>query len=257
MEVLYKKSKQGSAKYNEDRYGHTDSIAWVIDGATNIFQTEIFGDNDTEYITDLMNHSISKVVEQNKDHSLKDIMAKSCSLVEKRIMQEAPEYNELPEYARVSFSITLVKSIDSKIDYFKLGDCILNPYDCGKIQDPRLERCQCGDYEKILQNYSQRLPIFQETRKLLNAKNGYPVGTIDGKGINNAFVGNFEPIKPFALYTDGFEDLLIKYKMSICDIVDDHSLIDEVFHLEERQGFTEKNKVYGKKDDATILILNK
>ena len=74
-----------------------------------------------------------------------------------------------------------------------------------------------------------------------NKPDGYPIGSLDAQSIYAALFGTIENVKTFQLMSDGY----FKYYDKI---------IEPIKILEKIQSDINQNEIYGKKDDASLIV---
>ena len=255
MEILYDLTLSGSAeRKNEDTYGHYNNYAWVIDGATNVFNTQIFNHNDTAYMVERINESIIDQLKLNSNQSIQSVLLNALKRLESDIKASYPDYFSQPSYQQVSFTIAMIRVMSSTVEYYILGDCTLVTSDQTMVTDTRIRTFSNDNTKKLSQGIENRQQIFQSTRKKMNTPSGYWVGSIDGCGIKHGIEGVLGKNQKLALYTDGFEDLLNNFSFQEEVIFNQFEWIEQSLILREEKS-SMKEELYGKKDDLTILII--
>lgn len=247
MEILISKAIQGTSKENEDVIGFTKNYCWVIDGATDLFNCkEKIGLSVSEYV-DLLSQEIKINCTNNK--SLTDILINSINNLNSSILK----FSDLDEdiFAKLpTFAFIFCRSINNKFEYLILGDCYLVINNNIIITDNRISNFSAYNKNKIntlLKTVSndnletERLKIFQETRLKANKPDGYPIGSLDPQSVYAALFGTIEDIEYFQLMSDGY----FKYY---------DKTIEPVKTLEIIQSDINESKIYGEKDDASLIV---
>lgn len=246
MEILISQSIQGTSKENEDVVGFTKNYCWVIDGATDLFNCkEKIGLSVSEYV-DLLSQEIKTNCTDNK--SLTDILITSINNLNSSILKFSDLDDDI--FAKLpTFAFIFCRSINNKLEYLILSDCYL-VVNNNIITDNRISSFSAYNKNKIntlLKTVSEdkleteRLKIFQETRLKANKPDGYPIGSLDPQSIYAALFGTIEDIEYFQLMSDGY----FKYY---------DKQIEPVKILEQRQLDINQSEIYGKKDDASLIV---
>jgi hypothetical protein len=226
MKKIYSFSEKGTAQFNEDIIGTFQNVAWVIDGATPIFNKNYISDkNDVVWIVSEINNWIPNFIRDNR--TLEEILLKTVNKVYEIALGMNGKLAEVPAYELPTFTIIMTRMIHNQLEYYVLGDCGMLINTKGKIQyitDNRIEKFSINNQESIRQIQSSNaldkdariLSRLQETRKLLNKKEGYWVGSLDAKGIVHGITGIIE-IKQdarFLCFSDGYARLFELYHLT-------------------------------------------
>lgn len=219
MKNIYSFSEKGTEQFNEDIIGTFQNVAWVIDGATPIFNKSYISDeNDVVWIVREINNEISNFISDNR--TLEEILMNTVNKVYETALGINGKLAEAPGYELPTFTIIMTRIINNLLEYYVLGDCGILINTKGKIQyitDNRIEKFSKENQKSIKQIQLSNAPDkdarilrrLQETRKLLNTKEGYWVGSLDAKGIAHGITGIIE-IKQNARYlcfSDGYARL--------------------------------------------------
>ena len=246
MEILISQSIKGTSKENEDVIGFTKNYCWIIDGATDLFSCkEKIGLSVSEYV-DLLSQEIKNNCTDN--NSLTDILITSINNLNSSILKFSDLDDDI--FAKLpTFAFIFCRSINNKLEYLILGDCYL-VFDNNIITDNRISSFSIYNKNKIntlLKTVSEdkleteRFKIFQQTRLKANKSDGYPIGSLDAQSIYAALFGTIENVKTFQLMSDGY----FKYYDKI---------IEPVKILEKIQSDINQSEIYGKKDDASLIV---
>lgn len=194
MKVKFNVSKLGkSKKTNEDICGHNNNYAWVIDGATPLFPETI---KVSDYVSAL-SRELSILTTHPCMKSLEEILKQAVSNV--RCLYPA----HCEEYESPHFAIAFIKADKSAVDYYLLGDCKLMLSNGGTTtyEDVRIK--PFAEKNRKVKTKQQ----YQDTRKLANTPDGYPIGSYSGRGLSNGYTGSIAINKraEIMLYSDGFD----------------------------------------------------
>ena len=251
MCIEYMQSVKGTAPENEDAVGYHENYCWVIDGATSLFDNPI---DPTFTVADIANDISDTLPEHCDDNkSLADILHDTIDTVAKYRLYTAQNSTTQEQYAQLpTFAIMLIRATDSGIDYLSLGDCYLEvkgkTYTDNRIApfaQKNRERIQNIIHKQGSITSDERKTIFQETRLKANAADGYPIGSLDPLSAYAAKTGAIslhgESVTAM-LYSDGFKDCYIPGE----------PIENSLKNLTRSQAIDE---TYGKRDDATVLVV--
>lgn len=215
MKKLYSCNLQGSAKFNEDRVGHYQNVAWVIDGATPLFSNHyISEENDVVWMVKRINENLPQFI--SNELSLEDILAQTIQQVNDAALAINPHLNEINNYELPTFTIAMVRFVHGKLEYFVLGDSGIL---IESNERPIYITDRCLDIfgnkiEEEINKSEMKVNKLQEIRKYLNKENGYWIGSLDGKGIPHGLTGELKVNKNTRVlcFTDGYSRLFELYK---------------------------------------------
>ena len=129
-------SIQGSSVENEDAVGSQNQYFWIIDGATDLFESSNKIGCSVGEIVNQISVQISKFCDDRK--TLEEILIASISQVSQQFFDfrnhSQTFFSKLP-----TFSIIFCREIDNQFEYLILGDCYLI-YDGNVITDNRISR---------------------------------------------------------------------------------------------------------------------
>lgn len=246
IKIKYIESIKGTSKENEDVVSFNNDYCWIIDGATDVFDsTSQIGITVSKYVNELSNelHLLC-----NNEKELDVIMTQAISKVTSKYLKSTDFSEEL--FAKLpTFSFIFCRELGHKFEYLLLGDCylILN----GRtITDKRIIDFSKNNKSKILSSLSSnisitaedRISIFRKTRLKANQNGGYPIGSMCPNSISSAIKGkvSINEVNNFILMTDGYFNLYNSSK----------SLVENTKSIATNNQI---DKVYGKKDDASVL----
>ncbi|MBR4111065.1 MAG: hypothetical protein IKK43_05205 [Clostridia bacterium] len=249
MKILSEANKQGIRKYNNDIKNNMENIYYVMDGATPLFDDNIFFETSDSYeYMQLLKKNI--VVNENIKESFKNGIIES----NKKFLN-LENYNE---YELPTFTMAAVKEKDTTYELFLLCDCLISilykngeienyedhrfdkiKFECRKEIKEKIEMLEISEQEKS----EMKREVFRKYRKFANAQDGYPVGSTNPESIENMIVKEIEKAKidKILLCSDG--------------------LYDEIGIPKEQKDFDnayleEKLKDIKNKDDLTYILIS-
>lgn len=264
MDSLYLSSTQN--KLNEDNYLIGKDYIVVMDGATDLT-------NNPKYNANWFVLELEKTlkIELDKKYDLKDTLRNSVNEVKKKVEDT---FNE------VSCSIIIVREINDKIEYLSLGDCtgviqfinetkVLYNTSLEKLDNLSLEVLK----EQSIKNNTTVLEakntievknIILKHRNLKNTKEGYYTCDLSNVGVDNAdyYIFNKNEIKNILLMSDGFDDVVSRYKVykdydELIKVIYDNSIeyVKEVLYkIQEEDKDLNKYVRFKKSDDITCVL---
>lgn len=267
MKLQYIFSRKGDSKANEDICGYANHLAWVIDGATDVFQHKTFGKENEVYwyVNKLQNKLMHNNIQNMEPFEI-------LTLFVKQLYEELSQtYNlkSVSSYILPTFAVAMIAVKNNTLSYYVIGDCsiaYLHNNSIHYIKDERIEKFSLFNKNKIktyMNNLNESCPpltLFQETRRKANSREGYPIGTIDGKGLKNGITGKIKLDKndKIIIYSDGFTDFISKKPEVILNLFDKRTIEAEI---EKMYGFLRDQQEYlanpraKKIDDCSILLL--
>ena len=243
MKIISSGSYKGVGKYNNDIINNIDNFYYVMDGATSLFNDNIFSNKSDlyEYMQSLK-RNISNC--DNIVNSIKNGIIKTNKDI----------YNimDIEEYILPTFTIAAVKEYSNYIEFYLLCDCLISIlYKDGLIENVWDDRYTLfkKKYKKNLQDidnlnlnvfetFKLKRPIWEEMRKFANKDNGYPVGSTRETSIDKGIIKkiNKDKIDKILICSDGlysefgipldknyFEKDILEVKISKTDNKDDLS----------------------------------
>lgn len=223
--IVYSNSIKGEKKYNQDIYGINRDIVWVIDGATNLFESR-YTEDDVYFAMSTLNECLMDI--EHDFRSLAEFLTAGIINAESRIRAIYPSFFDGEAYVLPTFALCIARINDLNIEYIVLGDCFLEiqqGFDLLRISDERFKefsdrnKISIAKLDKECSSYKDSVvDIYRKTRMKLNTPNGYWIGSFDLAGINHSIMGEISVFRPalIALYTDGVLDgLRGKYLLDI------------------------------------------
>lgn len=200
MQVISSLNLQGIGKYNNDVINHIGNMCYVIDGASALFDDNLFFKTSDLYeYMQLLKKNIKD------DISMINSFKKAIKNSNKEIMN-IDLYNE---YELPTYTISAIKEYDNYIETYLLCDCLISIlYKDGKIEnieDKRFDklkyecRAKIKEIDKLdldmQEKFKLKRPIWREYRKYANQENGYPVGSTKENCIDSGYVSRIDKDK--------------------------------------------------------------
>ena len=263
LDIIFCGSSKGEKLYNQDIYGVNGNIAWVFDGATDLFGSRYTND-DVYYAMTMLNNALKNISQYNI--SLQDFISRAVWKSKAAIEMQYPSFFDTVSFIAPSFALSAIKINDSSIDYIVLGDCFIEIQQQNKVftvSDDRFKKISERNKEGInkldTSNKSYEnsvLEIYRRTRMSLNKPYGYWIGSFDLLGLDKSITGEIDIEKnttTIALYSDGMlgelEGSSILSKM--CNDISNDTFSHNDVYLRCMQKFDSIKT----KDDKTIIIL--
>lgn len=262
LDIIFSGSSKGEKLYNQDIYGINGDIAWVFDGATDLFGSR-YTDDDVYYAMTVLNNTLNDISYYNI--SLQDFISRAIWKAKTIINMQYPGFFDTAPFIAPSFALCAIKINDSNIEYIVLGDCFIEIQQQNKIfiiSDNRFKKIS-EQNKKNINNLDTNnkfykesvLEIYKNTRMTLNKSYGYWIGSFDLLGLNKSITGkiDIEESATIALYTDGVleglerSSLLLKMYNGI-NI--DNSTYDDIYLR-----CAHKFENIKTRDDKTVVIL--
>lgn len=215
MKKLLSQSIEGTNHDNEDIFGVYKNYVWVMDGATDLFDTPTKYGFSVSQVMQTLNQVLPK---ECKDYrGLKDILASAIAQVQATYLSSdlTYDYSELP-----TFAFMFGRFIGDLFEYIYLGDCYLVVNQVYLITDTSFAPFVQANREEIahLKNLSdidlefEVKEVYKRTRHLANQQNGYCIGSLD---LESAYLSNqgYLPYKDQELMfmSDGFYNVYSKF----------------------------------------------
>lgn len=182
MKKLLSHSIEGTNHDNEDIFGVYKNYVWVMDGATDLFDTPSKYGFSVSQVMQTLNQVLPK---ECKDYrGLKDILASAISQVQATYLSSdlTYDYSELPTFAFMFGRLT-----EDLFEYIYLGDCYLICSQLDIITDSSFAPFVQANREEISQLKTLQVPnldfevkeVYKRTRHLANKPSGYHIGSLD------------------------------------------------------------------------------
>jgi len=210
MKILSSKSIKGIGHFNNDICDKNGNFAYVIDGATAVFNDNLFFKT-----SDLFEYM--QLLKKNINN-----YGYITTNIEKGIQksnQELRNYKKYKEYRLPTFTISAIKEYQKYYELYLLCDCLISIlYKDGRIetiQDHRFDKTEkkCEEeYKKInsrkiskKEKSNLRKKVLRKCRKYANVAGGYPVGSTNPKRLKRGITKKIEKanIKKILICTDG------------------------------------------------------
>jgi hypothetical protein len=212
-EVVEEPGRPGSA-FSEDRLGMSGTVAWVLDGASNVAKHRVTGDE----------HSDASWLVRHLDRALKDLAADTdrtlSQIVADAITRTAGEAREVwrgdPDVLP-SAALGVVRGNGSRTEYLVLADIsVILQTDDGvqEITDPRVDdfnvearaimAAALNAGKRLEDARKETIPFLAEARSHMNQDGGYWVASLDEHAVDNAICGEVEGVREVILASDGF-----------------------------------------------------
>lgn len=215
MQVLFEQSTKGIGVYNDDAIGYCGNCFWAIDGATDLFGCNpITQQDDVQWVVQRLSLLLTKLCDEVRP--LENILTEATGRLLSEIRGTGIALDDIAPYMLPTYSIAFGRLSKHELQYLLLGDCAIRLHDHRRetvLEDKMIAPFAKMDKEKIRKLQSDGIlseeterAVYQRTRKLANADNGYWIGSVDGKAIPHALIGSVKTTK-FArvlCYTDGF-----------------------------------------------------
>lgn len=265
--VLFEYTKKGDGAYNEDRIGTKGNHAWVIDGATDVFnKSTIKPINEVGWYVDCLTAELGNRCDDAG--SLQKLLIDSVRAIQ-RVFAPRLDPATTPDYWLPNFAIVLIRIDSHKLEYYILGDCILavsRGSDVDVFTDCRIDKFTQMNNRKLSMLRANSAPkeemqkALQETRKYANASNGYPIGSFYGSGLAKGLYGSVEldAKSRILLSSDGMKDFFDIVPDTLSKMIrtsDYVSMINEVDAFYRDEGIYEMHVRPKKIDDQSLLIM--
>ena len=244
MKKLLSQSITGTNYDNEDIYNIHKNYVWVMDGATDLFDTPSKYGFSVSQVMQTLNKVLPK---ECKDYrGLKDILASAISQVRDTYLTSdlEYEYSELP-----TFAFMFGRFVGDIFEYIYLGDCYLICDRVDIITDSSFAPSVQANREEIARLKALQVPnlevevkdVYKRTRHLANHPQGYRIGSLDPECAYLSNQGYFPYTGQELMFmTDGFYNVYSNY-----------GSISET--LSELRNLHSDGSV--KLDDATVVIV--
>lgn len=215
LKKLISQSIEGTNHDNEDIYKVYKNYVWVMDGATDLFDTP----NQHGFSVSQVMQTLNKVLPKEcKDYrGLKDILASAISQVRDTYLTSNSDYNysELP-----TFAFMFGRFVGDLFEYIYLGDCYLICDQVDIITDSSFAPFVQANREEIahlktLSNIDLKFEakeVYKRTRHLANQLNGYRIGNLNPKCAYLSNQGYFPYTGQELMFmSDGFYNVYSKF----------------------------------------------
>lgn len=213
MKVLFEYSDGCQKHINQDVYGYTQNIFWVIDGATDIFNSNLLSSSgDVYWVVQQLNRALHN---GNTSVSLKEYVRSAISEVRDHAIALAPTIMEIPENQLPTYSICCVRYNEGFLEYLFLGDCSFfsSSFPSVRYTDERIypfhiqvnqvKECFINDLDRY---HAEVLKKVREIKQYINVEHGYWIGTMNPDIVGHAICGKLRVSlgERIVLCSDGF-----------------------------------------------------
>lgn len=241
---LLEQSIKGTSHENEDIVGVYKNYVWVMDGATDLFDTPTKYEFSVSQIMQALNKALPKECKDYK--GLKDILYSAISEVNRTYINSnlGYDFSELP-----TFAFMFGRFLGGIFEYIYLGDCYLISDKKEVITDSSFAPFVKANREEIKGLKEANVPnldfkikeVYKRTRHLANKPDGYRIGSLEPECAYNSNQGSLVyKGKELSLMSDGFYNFYTKFGSVERTLAELHNL-----HLDGSV----------KLDDATILVV--
>jgi hypothetical protein len=257
----------GGTRGNEDRVGHPGSLAWVIDGATDLYQDAALpADSDVQWLVDLVGQQLTdagargysgagaallervadEIAQRQTAHGFPtDRVPPACSIVV--VVDQGDTY----DITRVGDAIAVVAGVTATIlatDYFDRREAAAVD-----------ARRHCTDPEQVLAGMHQRRLHTMTAGDTESVLSGHPQHRLRPHGIT----GGWDTVDHVLLCTDGFARLLTDYRRypqwtELIAVAQDQGLayLEQLIRDTERQSVSTPGR-FKHADDVAALLLTR
>lgn len=242
MKKLLSHSIEGTNHDNEDIFGVYKNYVWVMDGATDLFDTPSKYGFEVSQVMQTLNKVLPK---ECKDYrGLKDILASAISQVRDTYLTQDSvyDYSELP-----TFAFIFGRLVGGIFEYIYLGGCYLICSQLDIITDSSFAPFVQANREEISQLKPLQVPnldfeiqeVYKRTRHLANKPSGYHIGSLDPECAYLSNQGYFPYSGQELMFmTDGFYNVFSTFG----------SVSETLSELQKLHGSV-------KLDDATVVVV--
>lgn len=269
MKLLYKYSQKGDSAANEDICGVAANSAWVMDGATDVFQSHIFEqENEVSWYMSLLNLQLKDVSYKNPFAEPKNALVSAVLTLYSSLRQQY-DIETVPDYLLPTFAVAMITIESNTMHFLSLGDCSISYIHGGEVHsviDTRIQRFSAENREKAKKHLSKTgdknvpLTLYREIRSKANAPDGYPIGTVSGAGISNALIGeaSLHLGDRILLYSDGILDYVNSSCSNLSNMFSVPGIEDEIRKMEcffnSSQEYLSRPRPK-RRDDCTVLLV--
>lgn len=241
---LIERSIEGTSHENEDIVGTYKNYVWVMDGATDLFDTPTKYVFSVSQIMQALNKALPKECKDYK--GLKDILYSAISEVKRTYLDSNSGYDfsELP-----TFAFMFGRFLGDIFEYIYLGDCYLISNMQEVITDSSFAPFVKANREEIKGLKEANVPnldfeikeVYKRTRHLANKSEGYRIGSLEPECAYSSNQGSLlHKGNELFLMSDGFYNFYARFGSVERTLAELHNL-----HLDGSV----------KLDDATILVV--
>ena len=219
-------SEKGGAKFTEDLLGMCGSVAWVLDGASNVSQSRATTDanSDAYWLVHRLDEAL-RALSVEPDLSLREMVATAIARTADKARQEWIDQPEVPPSA----ALGIIRGDGERTDYLVLADVSV-VFKTGEgvqeITDQRVDeanrragatttmRAMLADAATTLDAArGATIPLLHDARKAMNKAGGYWVASLDERAVDHAYCGTVEGVQEVILASDGFMRVLRPFRL--------------------------------------------
>lgn len=241
---LLEQSVEGTSHKNEDIVGVYKNYVWVMDGATDLFDTSTNYGFSVSQIMQKLNKALPKECKDYK--GLKNILHSAISEAKQTYLTSnlGYDFSELP-----TFAFMFGRFLGDIFEYIYLGDCYLISDMQEVITDSSFAPFVQANRNEIKGLKEANVPnlefeikeVYRRTRHLANKPKGYKIGSLDPECSYSSNQGSLvHKGKELSLMSDGFYNFYTKFGSVERTLAELHNL-----HLDGSI----------KLDDATVLVV--
>ena len=251
-------------EYNEDTFGFTNRVVFVIDGATGLGENNYMleGDDAKWFVENVANYLIMHAESMPIVECLSEICSKLLVLYrEKNNVNDA---SIMP-----SSCISLFKINSDEIEYFGLGDSV-GTYEL--LYDQKLIDLDNTAIAKMVEiskdknispiearAYIQDILLYN--RGLMNTDEGYYSLELTGKGLSNSICKSWDisKVKNVCCMSDGFYEIIDfglydDMKKVVCALKDDcDTVFKQLYNAQQEDALGFKVPRFKLRDDTTVV----
>ena len=265
-------------RLNQDRAGHTGSMAWVIDGASNLDSTTVTPNgDDAAWIAGQLHEFLANAAPEVALDNLLEQAATALQQQYQIYCRKAAVTPALPPSA----GLVVVRWQESLIEYLLLGDCSLTLVDIQTrhhevIQETKLRRLDDSAIDELSKfrrsglSYAEAkerlMPTLQKHRRMMNTEEGYWVFGLDPTAVSHAITGHLKLDTDTALIlaSDGFSRLWDTFGAVDAGWGVYHSLatdgastlLKKLRELENQDRGADRWPRFKKSDDASVALVS-
>ena len=220
----------GRGRLCDDVSGYGKNIFFVLDGATPLFDDNVF--SKTSDVYDFINELRNTLVEQitiDSNASLTDILRFAIKNADIRLSVPA----SMLECEGPNYTVAMIRINDDDIDYYVCADSsifIEANQSLKVITDKRFTPFEAENTRRIAlledndQKEALKKEIYRETRHKANQPGGYLVTSVNPQSAENGLVGKISKtgVRKILLCTDGFTKKDYPYRNLDLDHVLEH-----------------------------------
>jgi hypothetical protein len=204
------------ARFSEDRLGMYGSLAWVLDGASNVAKHRVTDDHsffsDASWLVDRLDHALRTLAVETH-LSLRQIVGEAIARTAEQAREEWSGVPDVPPSA----ALGVIRAEGDVMEYLVLADIsiIVRTDDrIDELTDSRVDLFNTEaretmvallDAGRTLQEARKEVNhLLAEARSHMNKPNGYWVASLDEHAVEKARCGEIPGVREVVLASDGF-----------------------------------------------------